>query len=149
NIQPSSALQGCIPFEHLLDKAPDNSFLCLFSCVCYVLLAPHEHTKLAAHSIECVFLGYSAEHKWYRCRDPVGRRLRFSRDVTFDESHPFYPRPSPGVSSTSLVQPLSFLAFLDTPITTTPFRSVSSTMSPSPVASSPEMPSSDEPSLVE
>jgi hypothetical protein len=49
NIQPSSALQGGIPFEHLCGKTLDYSSLHLFSCVCYVLLGPHEHTKLTAY----------------------------------------------------------------------------------------------------
>jgi hypothetical protein len=40
NIQLSSALQGWIPFEHLYDKMPNYSSLCLFGCVCYVLLSP-------------------------------------------------------------------------------------------------------------
>jgi hypothetical protein len=52
NIQPSSALQGGIPFERLCGKTPDYSSLCLFGYVCYVLLAPHERTKLTAQSIE-------------------------------------------------------------------------------------------------
>jgi hypothetical protein len=46
NIQPSSALQGGIPFERLCDKMPDYSSLYLFGCVCYVLLASRERTKL-------------------------------------------------------------------------------------------------------
>ncbi|WVZ96727.1 hypothetical protein U9M48_042328 [Paspalum notatum var. saurae] len=106
NIQPSSALRGGIPLERLSGKAPDYSDLRLFGCVCYVLLAPRERTKLTAH----------AEHKGYRCWDPVGRRIRISRDVVFDESRPFYPRPSSNASLASLVDPLSFLFIPDTAI---------------------------------
>jgi hypothetical protein len=62
NIQSSAALQGGIPLEHLSGRSPDYSMLRLFGCVCYVLLAPRERTKLTARSIECVFIGYSDEH---------------------------------------------------------------------------------------
>jgi hypothetical protein len=48
NIQPSSALQGSIPFEHLCGKTLDYSSVRLFSCVYYVLLASRKHTKLTA-----------------------------------------------------------------------------------------------------
>jgi transposase InsO family protein len=60
NIQSSSVLQGGIPFERLCGKTSDYSSRHPFSCVCYVLLAPRERTKLTAQSVECVFLGYSA-----------------------------------------------------------------------------------------
>jgi hypothetical protein len=111
NIQSYSALQGGIPFERLCGKMSDYSSLRLFGYVCYVLLAPHEHTKLTAQSIECVFLDYSAEHKGYRYWDPVAHRMRTSRDVVFDESRPFYPRPTTDAPPASLVDPLSFLFF--------------------------------------
>jgi hypothetical protein len=48
NIQPSLTLQGGIPLEHLYGKTPDYSSIHLFCCVCYVLLALRERTKLTA-----------------------------------------------------------------------------------------------------
>jgi hypothetical protein len=113
NIQSSSALQGGIPFERLCGKTPDYSSLHLFRCVCYVLLAPCERTKLITQSVECVFLGYNTEHKGYHCWDLVTRRMRTSRNVVFDESYPFYPRPTTDASPASLVDHLSFLFFPD------------------------------------
>jgi hypothetical protein len=62
-----------------------------------------------------VFLGYTAEHKGYRCWDPVACRTWTSRDVVFDESHPFYLHPTIDAPPTSLVDPLSFLFFPDAP----------------------------------
>jgi hypothetical protein len=115
NINPSSALQGGISFERLCGKTSDYSSLHLFGCMCYVLLAPRELTKLTAQSVECVFLGYSVEHKGYRCWDLVARRMRTSRDVVFDESCPFYSRPTTDAPPASLIDPLSFLIFPDAP----------------------------------
>jgi hypothetical protein len=93
NIQPSSTLQGGIPFKRLCGKTPDYSSLHLFGCVCYMLLAPRERTKLTTQSVECVFLGYSTEHNGYCCWYLIARRIQTSRDVIFDESRPFYPCP--------------------------------------------------------
>jgi hypothetical protein len=48
NLQPSAALQGDISLERLFARSPDYSALRSFGCVCYVLLAPCERTKLTA-----------------------------------------------------------------------------------------------------
>jgi hypothetical protein len=34
------------PYELLFGSPPDYQSLCVFGCVCFVLLQPHEHTKL-------------------------------------------------------------------------------------------------------
>jgi hypothetical protein len=41
--------------------------------------------------------------------------MRTSRDIIFDESHPFYPRPTTDASLASLIDLLSFLFFTDAP----------------------------------
>jgi hypothetical protein len=62
--------------------------------------------------------------------------MRTSRDVVFDESHPFYPRPTTDAFPASLVDPLSFLLFPDAPPASLPIprltlpSSVSSSESP-------------------
>ena len=109
-----------------------------------MLLAPHERTKLTAQSVECVFLSYNVEHKGYNCWGPVARRMRTFRDVVFDETRPFYPRSSLDTSSSSLVDPLSFLFIPDAhPSITAAPRLVPSSVvrsSVSPLESSPAFP---------
>jgi hypothetical protein len=62
--------------------------------------------------------------------------MRTSWDVVFDESCPFYPRPTTDASLASLVDPLSFLFFPDAPPASLPIlrsllpSSVSSSESP-------------------
>jgi hypothetical protein len=87
-----------------------------------LLLAPRERTKLTAQSVECVFLGYSAEHKGYHCWDSVARRMQISWDVVFDESRPFYPCPTTDASLAYLVDHLSFLLFPDAPPASLPIH---------------------------
>jgi hypothetical protein len=66
--------------------------------------------------------------------------MRTSRDVVFDESCPFYPRPTTDAPPASLVDHLSFLFFPDAPLASLPLphptlpTSVSSTESSSVVS---------------
>jgi hypothetical protein len=54
-------------YELLHCSLPDYQSLHIFGCVCFVLLPPHERTKLEPHSRLCRFLGYGIEHKGYHC----------------------------------------------------------------------------------
>uniref|UniRef100_A0A2N9I9C9 Uncharacterized protein n=1 Tax=Fagus sylvatica TaxID=28930 RepID=A0A2N9I9C9_FAGSY len=108
NRYSSPIVQNTTPYERLFDTIPNYSLLKVFGCVCFVLLQPHERTKLQPHSQLCCFLGYGLEEKGYRCYDPVAKRLRVSRHVVFLEHKMFYSLPSfSTVNSISEESPLA------------------------------------------
>ncbi|KAJ9535505.1 hypothetical protein OSB04_un001367 [Centaurea solstitialis] len=106
NRHPTPILQNKSPYEVLHGITPAYELLKVWGSACFVQLQPHEHTKLQPRSRLCLFLGYGIEHKGYRCWDPISKRLRISRHVTFWEHVPFYTMPN----SNS-----------ETPISTVPF----------------------------
>ncbi|KAL6318435.1 hypothetical protein AAG906_041201 [Vitis piasezkii] len=65
-----------------------------FGCVTYVHLHKNQRTKLDPCAVRCVFLGYAAHKKGYRCYDPATRRLYTTMDVTFIESENFFTSQS-------------------------------------------------------
>jgi hypothetical protein len=108
NRQPSTKLSNKCPGEVIFCTSLSYDHLRVFGCTCYVLLPPHEHPKLSAQSVECVFLKYNSEHKGYCCYDPSSRHLHISRDVAFVESNPFFNNSSTSSSYCSL-ESTSFL----------------------------------------
>jgi hypothetical protein len=105
----------------------------VFLAVCDMCFLHLMSTLSWPHNLLSIFLGYSAKYKGYHCWDPVARRMRTSRDVVFDESCPFYLRPTTNASPVSLVGPLSFLLFPDAPPASVPIprSTLSSSMSSS------------------
>uniref|UniRef100_A0A2N9FLT4 Integrase catalytic domain-containing protein n=1 Tax=Fagus sylvatica TaxID=28930 RepID=A0A2N9FLT4_FAGSY len=93
NRYPSPAVQNTTPYERLFGTTQNYSLLKVFSCICFVLLQPHERTKLQPRSQLCCFLGYGLEENEHRCYDPVAKRLRVSRHVVFWEHKMFYSLP--------------------------------------------------------
>ena len=89
NRLPSSVLGNVSPFERLYDTRPHYGFLKVFGCACFVLLQPHEYSKLEPRARLCCFLGYGTEHKGYRVWDPISQRIRVSRHVVFWEHKMF------------------------------------------------------------
>lgn len=93
---PSSVLDNAIPYNVLHPSArlfhvPPK----IFGCVCYVYDNRPSRTKLEPKSIRCLFLGYSATQKGYRCFSPTLRRYFVSCDVAFVENISYYPNSDP------------------------------------------------------
>ncbi|CAJ2637857.1 unnamed protein product [Trifolium pratense] len=87
---PSSVTSGLSPFEKLYGSCPDYSSLKVFGSTCFVLRPQVERNKLSPRSTICVFLGYGAGQKGYRCYDPSSDKLYVSRHVVFLEHIPYY-----------------------------------------------------------
>ncbi|XP_059639814.1 uncharacterized protein LOC132282224 [Cornus florida] len=85
NRVPMHIIGNQSPYERLYRILPAYNLLKVFGCACFVLLQPHERTKLEPRARLCCFLGYRIKHKGYRCWDPISKRLRISRHVIFWE----------------------------------------------------------------
>jgi hypothetical protein len=82
------------PYVALHGVAPSYEHLRVFGCACYPNLSAQAPNKLAPRSTRCVFLGYSADHKGYRCLDLSTNNIIVSQHVVFDEADfPFAASP--------------------------------------------------------
>jgi len=105
------------PVELLFQKSSDYNFLKVFGCACWPHLRPYNQHKLAFRSQLCVFLGYSLNHKGYRCLHVPSGRVYISRNVIFDETtFPFHHLPTATSSPSSLPQPISLPPSLSLPL---------------------------------
>ena len=71
NRVPSVVISNRLLMSVLYGTSPNYSLLRVFGCAYFVLLQPHELSKLEPHARLCCFLGYGIEHKGYRCWDPI------------------------------------------------------------------------------
>jgi hypothetical protein len=74
------------PMERVFGQAPNYSLLRTFGWACWPNLRPYNTQKLAFRSTHCVFLGYSNQHRGYKCLEPKSGRVYISQDVIFDET---------------------------------------------------------------
>jgi hypothetical protein len=86
NRLPSPVINNDSPFFKLFHKALNYTLLQTFSCLCYPLLCPYAAHKLTFRSKPCMFLGYGANQRGYRCLEPNSQKVYFSRHVVFDEA---------------------------------------------------------------
>lgn len=101
NLLPSSSINNLVPFTRLFNKHVSYAHLRVFGCLCYPNTISTSSHKLAPRSMACVFLGYPANHRGYRCLNLATRKVIISRHVIFvEEVFPFSVFPtSPSASS--------------------------------------------------
>jgi len=96
NRLPTKTLEFATPHFALFGSHPSYSHLRVFGCACYPNMSATAPHKFSPRSTLCVFLGYSSNHKGFRCLDLSSNRIIISRHVTFDETNfPFAKTPSP------------------------------------------------------
>jgi len=69
NILPSKTINFESPLKILYHKDPSYSHLRMFGCLCFPLFPSSKIHKLQPQSTKCVFLGYSSNHRGYKCLD--------------------------------------------------------------------------------
>jgi hypothetical protein len=96
NRLPTTAIETTCPHLALFGSTPSYEHLYIFGCACYPNMAATAPHKLSPRSTRRVFLGYSTDHKGYRCLDLLTNHLIISRHVVFDEDNfPLTASPSP------------------------------------------------------
>ncbi|PKU64958.1 Retrovirus-related Pol polyprotein from transposon TNT 1-94 [Dendrobium catenatum] len=85
NRLPSKTIALQTPFQKLYNNPPDYDNLRTFGCLCYPWLQPYAKDKLSPRSQPCLFLGYSTNHKGYKCFNIATNKTQISRHVVFHE----------------------------------------------------------------
>lgn len=87
------------PYENWYGKKPDISHFRIFGSTAFIHVPKAERRKLESKSFKCYFVGYSLTQKAYRFWDPVGRKIKISRDVIFDENCNVFSNFSPQIDN--------------------------------------------------
>ncbi|KAK2996779.1 hypothetical protein RJ639_025625 [Escallonia herrerae] len=66
----------------------------VFGCVAFVHLHKHQRNKLSPRALRCVFVGYAAHQKGYRCYHPPTRKMFITLDVVFHEDLMYFSTES-------------------------------------------------------
>ena len=140
NIRPTKAKPRTTPYFSLFLCHPNYTDLRVFGCLCFPNSYATSPNKLAPRSLPCVFLGFSDEHKGYRCLDLLSGRVHISRHVTFVETIFSFARttlPStPAPSASPITKPSqAILPTMCFPSTTEVSATSSAMASPSPITS--------------
>ena len=94
NRVPSSTIDFRTPSQALIEAivAPVGQNLPphVFGCVAFVHIHKRQRNKLKPRALRCVFLGYAAYQKGYRCYHPPRKRMFVTMDVVFHEDSMYF-----------------------------------------------------------
>ena len=86
-LSTASLKNGKTPAEMYYGVKPCVKRLHVFGCVAYRLISKQFRNKFDSKTEKCIFIGYS--ENGYRLYDPIGDKIKFARNVIFDESKTF------------------------------------------------------------
>ncbi|KAJ0781817.1 putative RNA-directed DNA polymerase [Helianthus annuus] len=111
NRLPTPLLENKSPFELIFSQQPQYANLRTYGCQVFPYLRDYSKHKLEPRSISCVFIGYSTQHKGYRCLDPTTSRIYITRHARFNETY----FPFSGLNGSNDFTKLELTTFLDEP----------------------------------
>nr|CAN82452.1 hypothetical protein VITISV_003326 [Vitis vinifera] len=120
NRMPSKVLEYDSPYFTLFRRHPDYKSLRVFGCLCYPFIRPYNTHKLQYRSVQCLFLGYSLNHKGFLCLDYATGRVYITPHVVFDESTFPLAQSKSSISSNDTSAEGSTLAIIVPPSFPTP-----------------------------
>ncbi|KAK2969386.1 hypothetical protein RJ640_001301 [Escallonia rubra] len=82
---PTRSVWNQTPQEAWRNYKPSVSHLKVFGSIAYVHVPYQQRKKLDDKSEKFIFIGYSQQSKGYKLYNPVDKKMKVSRDVTFDE----------------------------------------------------------------
>ena len=82
---PSQAL-----IEEIVAPVGPNLPPHVFGCVAFVHLHKRQRNKLTPRALRCVFLGYAAYQKGYRCYHPPSKQMFVTMDAVFHEDSMYF-----------------------------------------------------------
>ena len=101
----SKVLEYDSPYFTLFRRHLDYKSLCVFGCLCYLFIRSYNTHKLQYRFVQCLFLGYSLNHKGFLCLDYATRRVYITPHMVFDEStFPFAQSKSSILSNDTLAE---------------------------------------------
>jgi hypothetical protein len=94
NRVPSSTINFQTPSQALVEAVVSpvvpNLPPRVFGCVAFVHLHKHQSNKLTPRALRCVFVGYAAHKKGYRCYHPPTQKTFVTMDVIFHEGSMYF-----------------------------------------------------------